>query len=399
MPKIMLAPDLHCYYSNYGRVGSDGVHSRLAEWRACADALTEAAYRAAADVVAFPGDFFLNPRPSAAQVMEIARVFRALEAHGIQVIGCAGNHDIGAAGQLGPVDLVAAMGSALWGITKPQTVTVHGYKTADFIVLPFVRSAAVSASESTVEAAESMSHNLLAITRGLRAQSTADIRVFIGHWTLTGSISSSGQAMVGHGEPALPYAELAAMGFDAILMGHIHKPQVLSDKPFTAYAGALQRCDFGEERDPRGCWLWDSESGQHDWIDLPARRFYTIDLRGDEAVTRWMQAPELTAEESAGVDDAVVRLKYRCSLDAANEVNSRNVRQKLSAAEPHHIAGIHPDIIRTERARDAAVTEATQPMEALDRYLAQRGDMSPDRADEVKRVAAAMIDELGKVAS
>lgn len=399
MPRIMLAPDLHCYYANYGKVGPDGVHSRLAEWRQCANMMVDAAHCADIDIAVFPGDYFPNPRPSAAQIMEVARLFKALEDAGITVIGCVGNHDVGASNQPGPVDLLATMGGpdGLWGITQPRTVTVAGI---DFAVLPFMRSAAVSANaEDTTDAADTMSRSLLAIAQALRAQSTSKTKVLVGHWTLVGAQTSSGQIMAGSGEPALPHSELAAMGFDAILMGHIHKPQVLSNAPFTAYAGALQRCDFGEERDPRGCWVWGSETREHGWIDLPARRCYTIDLRGDAAVQSWIERPDLAEDEATSVRDAIVRMRYRCSLDVALKVDTRDVRRKLLAAEPHHIAGINSDIIRGERARDASVTEATQPVEALRKYLAQRGDVPPERAETVQRTAEGMLAEIGKEAT
>ncbi len=400
MPRIMLAPDLHCYYANYGKVGPDGVHSRLAEWKEIAESLVDAADRASVDVAVFPGDYFINPRPSAAQIMEVAALFEALEYRGIKVIGCSGNHDVGASNQPGPVDLLATMGGpdGLWGITKPRAVTVAN---TDFVILPFVRSASVSAdADDTTDAADTMSRSLLAIAQALRAQCCPnDVRVLVGHWTLVGAQTSSGQIMAGSGEPALSYAELAAMGFDAILMGHIHKPQVLSKAPFAAYAGALQRCDFGEERDPRGCWVWDSDTGEHDWIELPARRFYTIDLRGDAAVQDWMERPDLAEDEGAAVRESIVRMRYRCSLDVALKVDTRDVRRKLLAAEPHHIAGINSDIIRGERARDASVTEATQPVEALRKYLAQRGDVPPERAETVQRTAEGMLAEIGKEAT
>ena len=205
--------------------------------------------------------------------------------------------------------------------------------------------------------------------------------------------------MTGSGEPALPHSELAAMGFDAILMGHIHKPQVLSKAPFTAYAGAMTRLDFGEERDPRGGWVWDSDTGEHGWIELPARRFYTIDLRCDAAVQDWIERPDLTEDEAAAVRDAIVRVRYRCTLDVALKVDTRDIRRKLLQAEPHHIAGINSDIVRGERARDASVTEATQPVEALQKYLAQRSDVAPERAKAVQRAAEGMLAEIGKEAT
>lgn len=400
MAKILLAPDLHCYYSNYGRIGSDGVHTRLAEWRECADAIATAAEAHRVDVAVFPGDLFNNPRPSPTQVLEVADLFRRLQSLGVQVLACAGNHDVGTSGQAGPVDLLAEMGDAAWGITGPNVYPVATSSgLVDFVVLPWVKSATVNAqAENAVEAAEEVADGVLSIARMLRAASTASTRVFVGHWTITGSISSSGHVMATRGEPDLPLASLASMGFDAILMGHIHKPQVLCEEPFAAYAGAMQRCDFGEERDPRGCWIWDSETKEHTWVELPARRFYTIDLKGDGAVQEWMDMPDLTREETQAVKDAIVRVRCRYSLDMG-AVDTRLVRQKLLRGEPHHIAGIATDLIRTERTRDSAVTEATQPLEALDRYLAQRGDVPPARAEKVKETAQAMIEELRKEVS
>ena len=45
------------------------------------------------------------------------------------------------------------------------------------------------------------------------------------------------------------------------------------------------------------------------------------------------------------------------------------------------------------------MTEATQPVEALQKYLAQRSDVAPERAEAVKRTAEGMLAEIGKEAT
>lgn len=45
--------------------------------------------------------------------------------------------------------------------------------------------------------------------------------------------------------------------FDFVLLGDIHKSQVLSTTPLVAYAGSLMQLNYGEEIDRHGYLLWD----------------------------------------------------------------------------------------------------------------------------------------------
>jgi exonuclease SbcD len=355
------------------------------------------------DVTVFPGDFFTNARPAPRQVLAVARLFHAFETVGIRVIGFPGNHDCPGAGQPGPCDLVAAMGDPWWSISEPTVVAIAG-AGAYFAILPYCKPAALNADASDpTDAAVKLSQALLDIARGLRAQCELDLpKVLCGHWTIGGSVTSSNQVLGGT-EPQLPLGELLGMGWDAVLFGHIHKPQMLYEKPFVGYAGALQRCDFGEERDPRGFWIVDLDDGSHEWVDLPAREFLTIgkDLTnaGQEEIDHFIDW-DIAGVDRKGDDylllpDAagkIVRVKYTATEEAAGMIDHGRILQAVQNAVPEYFAGIFPDIIRSDRSREASVTETTSPLEALGKWLVQR-DIGADLQAKVIAEATELIKE------
>jgi exonuclease SbcC len=175
---------------------------------------------------------------------------------------------------------------------------------------------------------------LVAIVRGLAAQ-IDQIRpaILIGHWAISGCQTSSGMTMVG-GEPALPLGDLQSGPWRAVIMGHIHRPQVFPGDPVVLHTGAMERVDFGEERDPRGCYIVDTESGEATWHELPVRRFCTITL--DDAEVHYVAGGAhagipLAAHEDR-VRDAICRVRYRVTSDQAQRIDNGGLVRALDAA-------------------------------------------------------------------
>lgn len=391
--RILHGPDLHCWYPNYGTIGPNGEHSRLTDWKRTAEALVQIAGERQCDLAVFPGDLFKDSRPSPAAIMAVTDLFRDLEdQYGVSVVACQGNHDAPGAGQLGPVDELANLtGYSQWGVTRPRVVGTHWF---DVAVLPFVKPAAlVDQTGDPAELAAAVSQKLVGIARGLAAQCTRRPRILVGHWTIQGSISSSGQVMGVGVEPAIPLSELTGLGFDAVLMGHIHKPQVLNEQPFVAYAGSLERVDFGEEHDQRGCYIIDTDAGTHEWVDLPARRFLTCETHPDE-VGQLIDHPGNIAG-FVGISDAIVRVKLQPTEEQVKRLDMAAMTQALYDAGAHYVAGVLMDVQRSDRAREATITEHTGPAEALDRWLSTtRPDLTPERRTAVLAKAQPMMTEV-----
>ena len=379
--KILHAPDLHSVYDNYGKVGSDGVHSRLAEWRKCADTILETAIRENVDVAVFPGDIFRTSRPRAMEQIEVYSLFDKLRREKIKVVAIAGNHDLVAPGEPSAVDVLSRVGEKSFGVTMPKIVTA---KDVQFVCLPSVKAAAINAACSDpAEAATMVSNKLMDIARSMRALCDDRPKVLVGHWNITGSATSSGQYMLGGHEPTLMLSELLSLEFDAYLFGHIHKPQVLHERPFVGYAGAMQRVDFGEEDDDRGFYIHDLERGETHWHALPAIAFHTLSLDENFQITGLSQ-----------VTGNIVRVKYQVREDDAAKIDHGKIVGQIKEMEPLYFAGIFPEIIKTDRKRSAGLTEQTGPLEALSMWLATKSDIKEETRERLMALGKQLHEEV-----
>lgn len=386
--KILAAPDLHCFWPNYSRTLEDGTPSRLDDWRRTASALADVAMAHRVAVALFPGDFFPNSRPAPAQVLEVVELFSRLEQLGISVVGCAGNHDLLGPGQPSPVDVVARFSpdGMRWGITKPSWVKLDGLNV---VVLPSVKVPQTNGDPAA--AAQELSEELIKVARALVAQAMdwkPQPTVLMGHWAISGCSLAAGNVLAA-AEPTLPLGELQSLPVQAVVMGHIHTPQVLATNPLVLHTGTFERHDFGEEGIQPGCYVIDLDTQETEFIPLPARKFVTLDLNNLPPNT--LDDKKRMAEL---VKDAVVRVKYRCTEEDAKFMDHTKIAQKINEAGAFMLAGIYPDIIRSERSREASINESTSPIEALKKWLALRDDISPELKAKVIAAAEGLIKEV-----
>lgn len=183
----------------------------------------------------------------------------------------------------------------------------------------------------------------------------------------------------------LRVAELEALPVDVVVLGHIHKPQLVgaSLPPAKAilHTGALTRRDFGEAGDRRVCWIYNTGPRRSlELIDLPARRFVTVD-------------PTKAVTES--VKDAYVRCVYRATEEEAARVDPDELRKMANELGAFYFAGTFPEIIRTDRGRAEGLTESTDPLAALQKWLDLRSDISEATRQRVNTAAAELLEEVG----
>jgi DNA repair protein SbcD/Mre11 len=188
---------------------------------------------------------------------------------------------------------------------------------------------------------------LLNIARGLR-EDGADI--LLGHWAVTGTSLPSGLPVDLANEPLLDADALADLGFDAIVMGHIHKSQTFADG-VGFYVGSPLPLNHGEAGYEHGCWIYDTDDGPT-FHPLKSRYFRTVTL--DDY-------------EQKSVEDAIVRLQFTCTEQVMRRLNIGAIRKNLEARGAWRVS-IEPTIIRETQAR-IDVTEDTDDLDAFDKWL------------------------------
>lgn len=160
----------------------------------------------------------------------------------------------------------------------------------------------------------------------------------------------------------------AAKMFDLVCLGHIHRPQLAGSNVY--YSGAPERHNFGDERTVPGFWIHEFDGVSLDgpvagfrstFIATPARRFKTLDWC-DMDIQAWL---DRQVDDFSDVKDAIVRVRYSCSEELQKQFDRRTLEKALYDAGSFFVAEIHADVERSERIRDAEVTEGLSPLSAL----------------------------------
>lgn len=162
--------------------------------------------------------------------------------------------------------------------------------------------------------------------------------VFLGHFSITGSVYGSERAMLLGQDAEVDIFDLLNWDpgdgpinciWDYIALGHIHHHQEVLDKPPVVYAGSLDRVDFGEEKDDKGFIVVDinlDDTGKTlqksvDWefISVDPRPMLTVTI---DAVDKQQPRNYIVSQlNTFDVTDAIVRVVVNVTnaLDASSE--------------------------------------------------------------------------------
>lgn len=179
------------------------------------------------DVVLHAGDLFDSARPSPRAMAEALDGFLKLREAGIPTIVIAGNHSTPRFRSGGSVfEILERFGiEAVWN--GPRTVRVDGI--------------AIHAVPHEPEA-----DKLLADIRELRPDGKADANVLLLHAGLEGVRQDYGEV----NEIELDPGVLAAVAYDYIALGHLHRYQ--APQINAVYPGSLERLDFADVQGDKG---------------------------------------------------------------------------------------------------------------------------------------------------
>ncbi len=404
--RLLHLADLHIGIENYGRVDpSTGLHSRLRDYLERLDEAIEVGRAEGMDAVLIAGDIYKNRTPNPTQQREFARRIHNLRALGVPVFILTGNHDISpAAGRAHAVEIFDTL--AVDGVTIADRPRVHTLRTRSgplqIIALPWVtRHALLTKEELRMASFLEIETMLIERVERFLRQAADDLdpalpAVLAVHGTIDGAtFGAERQVLLGR-DLVYPRSLMALPNVDYVAMGHIHCHQAIGEHPPIIYPGSIERIDFGEEDEDKGCVIVDlAAKGEARWRfhKLAARPFVTIavDVRG---MTDPMQRV-LAAIERRSLHGAVVRVKVDAHSEQTELIQTETIRRVLDDAGAYVIAAVTVEVERSSRGRlgggDASVLDGLTPRRALELYLRQK---TPPLAEERIAALLAAADEL-----
>lgn len=310
MTRILAMGDLHL------GAGSQHRADALADHEAVLEQILDLAVGRRVDLIVNAGDTFDRPAPPVRAQHVWQRFTRKLEQRGIpmiSVLGNAGHDQVNSA-----TETAAELAESSQHRVSRHPEVITEFAGLAVCTLPSVPVHRLVAQTETVDRAEVnmvAAELLIETARGLRSEA-AGPALLLGHWSVTGASLPNGLPVDTLPEPVLPAADLAELGFDTIVMGHVHAPTLIADR-HGVYTGSPMCLNFGEAHVGHGVWIIDIGNPEFiegavnaEFVPLDGRGFVTVDVdftedsSGERAASHTQEeGPSLAYAWEGGPDD------------------------------------------------------------------------------------------------
>jgi DNA repair exonuclease SbcCD nuclease subunit len=374
--------------------------SRLDDQRHTLDRIADLAQETDVVGVLFAGDVVHHRRPAPPVLYAWREFVDRLGDAGIPLVAVAGNHDLAAVDEWTAPEIVRGGGYYAFHRRPAVDDAIPGVAVACLPWAPISHLAAVRGGGDRDALHAEAAALLMQTARGLREEINGPA-VLLTHFSISGAVTPTGREAGPDFGVVLPLDELAGLGFDAVVAGHIHKPQGMSrlmqwepcqasGEPRLLFTGSPCVIDWGEVGVPHGVWLLDLDA------DVPAsfapvedRPFVTLNLEPGD-----LEDPDGLAGGFPGgaLNRAIVRLRYTVTSEQARRVDAAALRGAPLAAGASRVF-LQPTIVREDRARVEGVDETLGPLEALALYCDHQ-QVNGDRAKAMRDRTAAYLEAL-----
>lgn len=370
----------------------DGVNLRSQDTVKCLEYMVQVAIEEKPDIVCVSGDIFhqeqVGPVRYSDEMITATNIITSLAHFSKYVIVMRGtpNHD-GAA-------QFRVLERMLLNIRNVDVVTEPGViKTpwADIACLPGfdkqefrAKFPGLSADEENLAWTKYISDMVFA----LRAE-CEKTPILMAHYTVPGCNMESGQtSFFTNFEPVIPREALMAARYEAVLLGHIHRPQIIEGLDKVFYSGAINAMNFNDEGQDRGFWIHEfNEKGtlvKGYKCTTPYRQFHTITWDPDE-VGDYIREGAMYLHRtgiSEDVTDKIVRVRYSCTSEQKKALNIPLLQKNLYELGAFYVADIEAEstIDITNR---GILSEESDPRLNLKKWLEEKTFKNPDKIVEL----------------
>jgi exonuclease SbcD len=374
--KLVVLGDLHlCGGYSLGKIDPyRQLNTRLIDHSNTFDHVVDFMVERGIEHLALTGDIYEHRRPEASQMALFSEKLARLTDLGIHTHIVAGNHDIVRAHKATTMDKFRLLKLPFVHVYN-DIGSFHCQETngtgINLVFLPF-RTRQMLQCWSNEEAITFIKNSL---QYEIKALGNDDPVVLIGHLTLQGA-RQHGMPLEEHAVFDIILPPSTFEGIDAVLMGHIHQFQVLTEDPLIAHVGSMERTDFGESKQSKVFAFLDTESGSlvHEFIPLQVKPLHDLVIdKSTEGPDNLMKNVEQWIRDYGSknkLTNSIVRVDVMVSEAAAHAIDTAEIlRLLIRDMAVSHCVGVHATVLSKRQLRDSTITEKADPRTALDKWL------------------------------
>lgn len=315
-------------------VGSS-VNSRIVDQIHLLDWVLDRAVENNVSHLVITGDVFEEPKPHYTLVSILIDWLTKCSGYGLNVHIIAGNHDILRSGQVttSPLDIVSSCDIPNVYVYK-KIHTIH-LDDIGITLLPF-RDRRSFNTDVNGEALETLRSQIAYEQVSIDDLNT---KLLIGHLTLEGAIPVGYE--LGDLANELQCSFDMFKNYDYVWMGHVHKFQVLSEKPYISHIGSMDISNFGEKDQDKFIAILDTKKETKlKYLKLPTRRLNHISItvpEGCKDPTEFVQQFILNEED---LKNCIIKISVIMPPTIASSVDRSLIEQTAYSAGAFHITRI-----------------------------------------------------------
>ena len=368
--KIITFADAHIGISTYSTIDpKTNLNTRVLDSLNGIDQIINYAEENNIKYILFAGDMFKNALPSPTLVREINKRIKASAEKGIKWIIQDGNHDVS------PLETAK---SALDPLSTLKVENVEHTRFEKTYMIDNNIRVLVLPTYTTQEEVE----NIL-------SKYNDNIKTIVmGHFT---SLNAKlNDWLIASNEDAIDIKIFQKPNILAVVLGHLHKHQILNTNPLSYYCSSTIRTDFNEEHDKKGFVVLDIDNNynvSYIFKEIKTQEFLSVkmDLVGEDDAQANVMA--YLNHIKKDLTDKVVRVQL--TLDKENNIDDNEILEFLKNNNVSYIANISKIFDREQLIRNKDINEQITEEEALREYFKDNFDK-----DEIIKLGISIINEM-----
>lgn len=368
--KIITFADAHIGISTYSTIDpKTNLNTRVLDSLNGIDQIINYAEENNIKYILFAGDMFKNALPSPTLVREINKRIKASAEKGIKWIIQDGNHDVS------PLETAK---SALDPLSTLKVENVEHTRFEKTYMIDNNIRVLVLPTYTTQEEVE----NIL-------SKYNDNIKTIVmGHFT---SLNAKlNDWLIASNEDAIDIKIFQKPNILAVVLGHLHKHQILNTNPLSYYCSSTIRTDFNEEHDKKGFVVLDIDNNynvSYIFKEIKTQEFLSVkmDLVGEDDAQANVMA--YLNHIKKDLIDKVVRVQL--TLDKENNIDDNEILEFLKNNNVSYIANISKIFDREQLIRNKDINEQITEEEALREYFKDNSDK-----DEIIKLGISIINKM-----
>lgn len=340
----------------------------------------------------FTGDIFEHRRPSLVEQKAFSRALAHAISAGIEEIYIViGNHDQQRQAHTTTISYLKELNLPNIRVFDNMDMVMleqNGEPALNLILMPF-RDRNWFSAVYAQDGVERMRHSLDFLIKSIENDRPT---IVVGHMAIQGTVIDDRYVdMRTENQLFLPTDMFSRV--DLTIMGHIHEPGVVSDNPYIAYVGSMEKTSSFEQHDKVYCIV--DTNGSISYHPEPCRPIYEIEIDftnvplGEDLMAKIKEKVSTFAEQHR-LSGSIVRVGLRICAEDDKYCDGKAIKQMLKDSHKvFNCLDITPTLLSTRQARDERITERVSTLEALTLFL--NNTVDDDQLREELIVAGANI--------